>query len=99
MISVLESFSLMENIKKHRPAAIAFWHLQQEELSDEMKKGLAEIKSLSILTYNPYYSKVFPIDLIQGKDMQKTIRQSEFVGQLIQSYPLTVVIHPKRTYA
>ena len=63
LFTVLETFSLMENVKKHRPAAITLYHLLQNSDEDFTSK-LNSSEYISILKYNPYFSSVFASDLI-----------------------------------
>jgi hypothetical protein len=48
----------MENIKKHRPAAITLYHLLQD-CSLEFRQMVDENEAISILKFNPYFSSVF----------------------------------------
>lgn len=50
----------MENVKKHKIAALFYYHLLYSiEISDSFKIKLKEEKSLEILKYNPHFSSAF----------------------------------------
>ena len=59
-ITVLESLSLFENIKKHRPACVMYYHLiNSTKIRAEFKQKLKNSKNLDILRFNPHFSAMF----------------------------------------
>ena len=70
LFSVLENFAMIEDIKKHRAAAIYFYHLiHSESTSSEFKQELEEAKPLEILKYNPHFSGMFSLSHLESEQL------------------------------
>jgi len=60
LITVLENIATQDNIKKHRPAAVMYYHLlNSESTREEFKTKLKSAKLLEILKFNPHFSALF----------------------------------------
>ena len=66
ILTCLQNFAEIEDVKKHKIAALFFYHLLHSfETNDAFKKKLKEAKELEILKFNPHFSSIFYIQQIE----------------------------------
>lgn len=94
ILTCLQNFAEIEDVKKHGYAALFYYHLLNSfETNEAFKKKLREEKSLEILKFNPNFSSIFYIHQVEQD-------QSLEVSQLhIKSgFPLEQTIQPKQNF-
>ena len=99
MFTVIENFAMIENIKKHRAAAIYFYHLIHSEItSNQLKQELEEAKSLEILKYNPHFSAMFSLNHLESEQLlYKEGVEAQDELSLQSGFTLKMVVPPKET--
>jgi len=67
LITVLENFATLDNIKKHKPAAILYYYLVNgASTSSSFKAKLLSNTNLEILRFNPHFSAVYPLNIVEN---------------------------------
>lgn len=62
ILTCLQNFAEIEDVKKHKIAALFYYHLLNSfETNDNFKKKLKNEKNLEILKFNPHFSSIFYI--------------------------------------
>lgn len=97
IITALLNFADLENVKKHKIAALYYYHLlHSADVSDEFKVKLRLYeKGLQVLSFNPHFSSIFFVhqveqDLNPYFDLQNLFIKSGF--------PLEQTIQPKQNF-
>ena len=65
-MTCLQNFAEIEDVKKHKYAALFYYHLLNSfETNEAFKKKLRDEKSLEILKFNPHFSSIFYIHQVE----------------------------------
>ncbi|CDW75143.1 sec14-like protein 2-like [Stylonychia lemnae] len=94
ILTCLQNFAEIEVVKKHKIAALFYYHLLNSfETTENFKKKLREEKSLEILKFNPHFSSIFYINQVEQENALE-------LNQLhIKSgFPLEQTIQPKQNF-
>jgi len=60
IITCLQNIAEIEDVKKHKQAALYYYHLLNSfEISDSFKQKLKEDRNLEIFKYNPHFSSIY----------------------------------------
>jgi hypothetical protein len=66
IMTCLQNFAEIDDVKKHKIAALFYYHLLHSfETNENFKRKLREEKSLEILKYNPHFSSIFYINQVE----------------------------------
>jgi hypothetical protein len=66
IITVLGNLAEFENVKKHKTAALYYYHLlHSPDVSETFKQKLRNESVLEVLKYNPNFSSIFFIQQVE----------------------------------
>ncbi len=66
IVTVLGNLAEFENVKKHKSAALFYYHLlNSPDVSENFKQKLRNESALEVLKYNPNFSSIFYIQQVE----------------------------------
>ena len=94
ILTCLQNFAEMEDVKKHRCATLFYYNLLNGmETAEQFKKKLREDKSLDILKYNPHFSSIFFVQQVEQD------HPLELASLFLKSgFQLAKVVAPKHNF-
>jgi hypothetical protein len=95
ILTCLQNFALLPEVKKHKPAALFYYHLLHSfETNPEFKRKLQEDKMLEILRYNPHFSGIFWLQQVEQEQGEQELADLH----LRSGFPLAQAVEAKHNF-